>query len=113
MPATLIDIELEQPVPAVADIYRSRDSCMVSDVVAELDAIATRLGHECVSDFHSGWHAAVDGLPTVRAVKAHLEQNPGALFHPEYALVRLRLWERMLQAADAAGVRWQVSAELA
>jgi hypothetical protein len=53
-----------------------------------------------------GW--AADGADPEDA----LEQSPGAIFNPDYSLVRLRLWERMLHAADAAGVRWQMGAEL-
>jgi len=113
MPSTLIDIELEKPVAEIADIYRSANSYLVGDVFAELDAMALKLGCRSLKDFRNyDWHECGDGLPAVRAVREYIERTPAAIFHPGYSLLRLQLWERMLEAARKAGVRWQFSAEL-
>lgn len=114
MPATLLSVELEHPVPNLPVGFDSNDSLVVDSVFADLTTIAARIGVRSLMKFAGQpWHTAVDGLATVRALRAEVARDPSPLLNAQWALKPLAVWEDSLIAAAAVGSRWRVRAELA
>lgn len=55
------------------------------------------------------WFAASDGLATVRALRRHLQANPGDLDNSAAVLADLEEMETVLRRLDEEGVRWHLA----
>jgi hypothetical protein len=58
------------------------------------------------------FHDAAEGLKTVRALIEHCTKNPGNLKKADGILEDLRGFERVLTAAQRAGVRWHLAIDV-
>ena len=57
------------------------------------------------------WFAASSGLTTIRAIIRHLEKQPRAVPHSDAVIGDLRSFQRALELAKKAGVRWHLAGE--
>jgi len=117
-------VRLKEPIPGV-DHVKFIDQREFAEAHHLIDTVASQLGVELINDFYAyngehgsrgvRWHAAADGLTTVRAVK---EFNAGhdsmsELATPEYRLRTLNVLNRLeeLRAeADCRDIRFCITA---
>ena len=66
---------------------------------------------ECVPMVPEQWFSPSDGLNTVRAIREFVGQHPDRCEYAEGVIEDLNAFERVLLAADAAGLMWHLAVD--